>query len=184
MCDTCMTASKEQGPDTLACVHAGRLDGLRLAVSHCKVEPLVHPCDIRQPRQASAGTQRTLKAPSRTSSASEEDLSRGRHASWQELPPELVALIFQHACIRERKLCGSPPQSTDTSGSASTSHECSAQQHDESHRIPMCGPCAPPCTTTGCLSAFVFPGTCRGHPGMAVPGKSSAFCKSVHHPHN
>ncbi|CAL5221478.1 g3677 [Coccomyxa viridis] len=81
------------------------LDGLRLAVSHCKVEPLAHAGEARQLRQAGASTQRPSRAPSRTSSASEEDLSRGRHASWQELPPELIALIFQRASVRERKLC-------------------------------------------------------------------------------
>ena len=87
--------------------HAGVLDGLRLAVSHCKVEHIVHVHDTRLHRQASASALRLQKSFSRSSSASEDDLSRGRHASWQELPPELVALIFQRASARERKLCES-----------------------------------------------------------------------------
>ncbi len=126
---------KRRSSHALPACCAGVLDGLRLAVSHCKVEPLAHAGEARQLRQAGASTQRPSRAPSRTSSASEEDLSRGRHASWQELPPELIALIFQRASVRERKLCASRPQTLCSM--SHMNHLC-----DRSVSVPVCVACS------------------------------------------
>ena len=102
--------------DSLSC-HAGALDTLVSAVYHCKVEPLQHPADSLQ--ASTSNLSELLPASgsvSRTSSAADEELSRARHASWQELPPELIALIFQRATIRERKLCKAPLAQHSASG--------------------------------------------------------------------
>lgn len=71
------------------------------------MEPLLHAGGSPQHSDAGLCTQLPARTFLSASSAPEEELSRTRHA-WQELPPELIALIFQRASVRERKLCEAP----------------------------------------------------------------------------
>ena len=88
---------------------AGLLEGLRQAVP--LVEPLCETSRSRRSSHAASCIQQPISMssanlPSR--SPSEDELGRMRHAAWQELPPELVALILCRASVRERKLCEQP----------------------------------------------------------------------------
>ena len=75
------------------------------------VEPLCETTRSRRSSHAASFIQQPVRMPSGhlpSRSPSEEELSRTRHAAWQELPPELVALILCRASVRERKLCEAP----------------------------------------------------------------------------
>ena len=88
---------------------AGLLEGLRQAVP--LVEPVCEAAGSRRSSHAAPCMQRPASMPSAhlpPRSPSEEELGRGRHAAWQELPPELIALILCRASVRERKLCEPP----------------------------------------------------------------------------
>ena len=90
-------------------VCAGLLEGLRQAVP--LVEPLCEAASSRRSSHAGTCMQRPASLPSAhlpLRSPSEEELGRARHAAWQELPPELIALILHRASVRERKLCEPP----------------------------------------------------------------------------
>ena len=88
---------------------AGLLEGLRQAVP--LVEPLCETSRSRRSSHAASCMQQPNNMPSAhlpSRSPSEDELGRLRHAAWQELPPELVALILCRASVRERKLCEPP----------------------------------------------------------------------------
>ena len=106
-CDPCYAIMHLKRLLRVSC--AGLLEGLRQAVP--LVEPLCEAPSSRRSSHAAPSMQRLASMPSMhlpSRSPSEEELGRMRHAAWQELPPELVALILCRASVRERKLCEPP----------------------------------------------------------------------------